>query len=123
MPLAKGFLHLSLEEDKQQHKKTGTEPPLVFHDCILSQAVKKNNHYLQLFTKGCFIFWLLHCPLLVHRRKSKAYAHSGGSNTKGSLNKDEWETILINTYWIHPVYSLVLLLESSCLHIQGKPEE
>lgn len=39
-------------------------------------------------------------------------APSEGSSTKSTSNQDEWETIPINTFWIHPVYCLVLLVGS-----------
>ena len=39
-------------------------------------------------------------------------ALSDGSSTKSTFYQDEWETIPINTFWIHPVYCLILLLGS-----------
>lgn len=46
-------------------------------------------------------------------------ALSDGSSTKSTLYQDERETIPINTFWIHPVYCLVLLLGGSYLTYSG----
>ena len=69
--------------------------------------------------KECFVCWLLYCPLPAYRRKSKAYRRM----LLQIGHQDEWETIPINIFCIHPVNCLILLLGSSYLTYSRQPEE
>ncbi|KAI5940580.1 40S ribosomal protein S27 [Manis javanica] len=111
MPLAKDLLHPSPEEEKRKHKKKR-----------LVQS--PNSYFMDVKCPGCYKITTVFSHAQTGGKQGlQKDALSDGSSTKSTLHQDEWETIPINTFWIHPVYCLVLLLGSSTSSIQGQPEE
>ncbi|KAM7246701.1 hypothetical protein CapIbe_002999 [Capra ibex] len=100
MPLAKDLLHPSPEEEKRKHKKKR-----------LVQS--PNSYFMDVKCPGCYKI------TTEEKQGLQKDALSDGSSTKSTLYQDERETIPINTFWIHPVYCLVLLLGSSYLTYSG----
>lgn len=49
-------------------------------------------------------------------------APSNGSNTKITLYQDKWETIPINTFWMHPCCVLLYFKEVPTSRIQRQSE-
>ena len=61
--------------------------------------------------------------IYVENQGLKEDAPSDGSNTKITLYQDKWETIPINTFWMHPIYCLVIRQEVPTSRIQRQSEE
>uniref|UniRef100_A0A8C0K5U6 40S ribosomal protein S27 n=1 Tax=Canis lupus dingo TaxID=286419 RepID=A0A8C0K5U6_CANLU len=114
------LLHPSPEEEKRKHKKKRLvqSPNSYFMDVKCPGCYKITT----VFSHAQTVVLCVGCStVLCQPTGGKARLTEGGSSTKSSLNQDEWDTIPINRFWIHPVYCLCFTARKFLLKYSGAP--